>query len=62
MMPSARNRMNPASTDRPPLTRRLAAESVGSFFLFATVIGSSRHMSGNIAFKFRAFGASLNMM
>ena len=26
--------------DRPPLARRLAAESVGSFFLFATVIGS----------------------
>jgi glycerol uptake facilitator-like aquaporin len=27
-------------TDRPPLGRRLAAEGVGSFFLFATVIGS----------------------
>lgn len=26
--------------DRPPLARRLAAEGVGSFFLFATVIGS----------------------
>lgn len=26
--------------DRPPLGRRLAAEAVGSFFLFATVIGS----------------------
>lgn len=26
--------------DRPPLTRRLTAEGVGSFFLFATVIGS----------------------
>jgi len=26
--------------DRPPLARRLAAEAVGSFFLFATVIGS----------------------
>jgi len=26
--------------DRPSLTRRLAAEGVGSFFLFATVIGS----------------------
>ena len=27
-------------TDSPPLARRLAAEGVGSFFLFATVIGS----------------------
>jgi len=27
-------------TDRPPLARRLAAEGVGAFFLFATVIGS----------------------
>jgi glycerol uptake facilitator-like aquaporin len=27
-------------TDRPPLTRRIAAEGVGSFFLFACVIGS----------------------
>src|SRR3954447_15171621 len=27
-------------TDRPPLARRVAAEGVGSFFLFATVIGS----------------------
>ena len=26
--------------DRPPLARRLAAEGVGAFFLFATVIGS----------------------
>jgi glycerol uptake facilitator-like aquaporin len=26
--------------DRPPLLRRLAAEGIGSFFLFATVIGS----------------------
>lgn len=26
--------------DRPPLARRIAAEGVGSFFLFATVIGS----------------------
>jgi glycerol uptake facilitator-like aquaporin len=32
----------------PPLSRRLAAESVGSFFLFATVIGSgimAQHLS-----------------
>src|SRR3954470_23964905 len=26
--------------DAPPLSRRLAAEALGSFFLFATVIGS----------------------
>ena len=31
------NRMTP---DRPPLARRLAAEGIGSFFLFAAVIGS----------------------
>jgi len=30
----------PVSGDRPPLVRRLAAEGIGSFFLFATVIGS----------------------
>jgi glycerol uptake facilitator-like aquaporin len=39
--------------DRPPLARRLAAESVGAFFLFATVIGSgimAEHLSrGNDA-------------
>jgi glycerol uptake facilitator-like aquaporin len=29
-----------ATTNRPPLARRLAAEGIGSFFLFATVIGS----------------------
>lgn len=29
-----------ALPDRPPLAQRLAAEGVGSFFLFATVIGS----------------------
>jgi len=28
------------STDKPPLGRRLVAEALGSFFLFATVIGS----------------------
>ena len=27
-------------TDQPPLGRRIAAEAVGSFFLFACVIGS----------------------
>ena len=26
--------------DKPPLARRLVAEGLGSFFLFATVIGS----------------------
>ena len=40
-------------TDRPPLARRLAAEGVGAFFLFATVIGSgimAEHLSrGNDA-------------
>jgi glycerol uptake facilitator-like aquaporin len=39
--------------DRPPLLRRLAAEGVGSFFLFVTVIGSgimAEHLSrGNDA-------------
>jgi glycerol uptake facilitator-like aquaporin len=39
--------------ERPPLARRLAAEGVGSFFLFATVIGSgimAEHLSrGNDA-------------
>jgi glycerol uptake facilitator-like aquaporin len=35
--------------DQPPLARRLAAEAVGSFFLFACVIGSgimAQHLSG----------------
>jgi glycerol uptake facilitator-like aquaporin len=35
--------------EQPPLARRLAAEGVGSFFLFATVIGSgimAEHLSG----------------
>jgi glycerol uptake facilitator-like aquaporin len=40
-------------TDRPPLARRLAAEGLGAFFLFATVIGSgimAEHLSrGNDA-------------
>ena len=39
--------------DRPPLARRLAAEGVGSFFLFACVIGSGimaeRLAGGNVA-------------
>jgi glycerol uptake facilitator-like aquaporin len=39
--------------DRPPLARRLAAEGIGAFFLFATVIGSgimAEHLSrGNDA-------------
>ena len=30
----------PTVPDRPPLARRLAAEGVGAFLLFATVIGS----------------------
>jgi len=34
--------------ERPPLSRRLAAEGVGSFFLFATVIGSGI-MAENLA-------------
>ena len=34
--------------DAPPLSRRLAAEAVGSFFLFATVIGSGI-MAENLA-------------
>jgi glycerol uptake facilitator-like aquaporin len=41
------------SADHPPLVRRLAAEGLGSFFLFATVIGSGimaeRFSGGNIA-------------
>jgi glycerol uptake facilitator-like aquaporin len=35
--------------DEPPFERRLAAEALGSFFLFATVIGSgimAHHLSG----------------
>ena len=32
--------MQTAPPDQPPLARRLAAEGLGSFFLFATVIGS----------------------
>ena len=32
--------MSAAGADDPPLARRLAAEGLGSFFLFATVIGS----------------------
>lgn len=39
--------------DRPPLARRLTAEGIGSFFLFATVIGSGimaeRLAGGNVA-------------
>jgi glycerol uptake facilitator-like aquaporin len=34
------NQRNPMPADQPPLVRRLAAEAVGAFFLFATVIGS----------------------
>jgi glycerol uptake facilitator-like aquaporin len=37
-----------ADKDRPPLARRLAAEGVGSFLLFATVIGSGI-MAENLA-------------
>jgi glycerol uptake facilitator-like aquaporin len=32
--------MSTTPADQPPLRRRLAAEAVGSFFLFATVVGS----------------------
>ena len=38
--------------DQPPLTRRIAAEALGSFFLFATVIGSgimAEHLSAGDA-------------
>ncbi len=39
--------------DRPPLSRRLTAEGIGSFFLFATVIGSGimaeKLAGGNVA-------------
>src|SRR5688500_4762865 len=38
----------PALADRPPLRRRLAAEGVGAFLLFATVIGSGI-MAENLA-------------
>jgi glycerol uptake facilitator-like aquaporin len=41
------------AADRPPLARRLAAEGVGAFFLFAAVIGSGimaeRLAGGNVA-------------
>ncbi len=40
MLPSARGGVSLASSGGPPLARRLAAEGVGAFFLFATVIGS----------------------
>lgn len=48
MLPSPRVGMSLASSDGPPLARRLAAEGVGSFFLFATVIGSGI-MAENLA-------------
>lgn len=40
MLPAARVGMRDHLPDGPPLARRLAAEGTGSFFLFATVIGS----------------------
>ena len=40
--------VSPAPAGRPPLARRLAAEGVGAFFLFATVIGSGI-MAGNLS-------------
>lgn len=41
MLPSARRSVRLDSPDgQPPLARRLAAEGVGAFFLFAAVIGS----------------------
>lgn len=54
MLPAADRGMSeaaPAETrsgDRPPLARRLGAEGVGAFFLFATVIGSGI-MAENLA-------------
>ena len=45
--------MPTAAPDQPPLSRRLTAEGLGSFFLFATVVGSGvmaeRLSSGNAA-------------
>jgi len=45
--------MSTAKADPPPLTRRLAAEGIGAFFLFATVIGSGimaeQLSDGNVA-------------
>ena len=41
--------MTAAKTDQPPLARRIVAEGLGSFFLFACVIGSgimAEHLSG----------------
>jgi glycerol uptake facilitator-like aquaporin len=41
--------MTAAQTDQPPLARRIVAEGLGSFFLFACVIGSgimAEHLSG----------------
>jgi glycerol uptake facilitator-like aquaporin len=40
MLPPERGGMKRHPPDSPPLARRLAAEGVGTFFLFATVIGS----------------------
>ncbi len=46
-------RSRPLNPENPPLSRRLAAEGVGSFFLFATVIGSGimaeKLSGGNVA-------------
>ena len=45
--------MSTATDDPPPLIQRLAAEGIGAFFLFATVIGSGimaeRLSDGNVA-------------
>jgi len=40
MLRPGRGRVNPGSPDRRELARRLAAEGLGAFFLFAAVIGS----------------------
>ena len=53
MLPAESRGLSAASDDPPPLGRRLAAEGLGAFFLFACVIGSgvmAEHLSdGNDA-------------
>jgi len=48
MLRARRIGVSPAPAGRPPLVRRLAAEGLGAFFLFATVIGSGI-MAQNLA-------------
>jgi glycerol uptake facilitator-like aquaporin len=48
-----KTRIRPLQTDRPSIAQRLCAEGIGSFFLFATVIGSGimadKLAGGNVA-------------